>query len=292
MRILLTGVSGQIGGALRVALAPLGDVIAPTRGAFDLARPETLSTQLEALAPDLIVNPAAYTAVDLAESEAARAHCINAGAPRALAAAARALAVPLVHYSTDYVFDGTKSGAYVETDAPNPLGVYAASKLAGERAVADEAATYLILRTGWVYDLRGRNFLRAIRKRAREGARLRVVDDQFGAPNPAHLLAAASVQVIVRWLARPDPARDSGVYHLACTGRASWYDFAAAILEHDAAHGLPHPGLDAIASRDYPTVARRPPNSQLDCARLETVFGIRLPHWREALAACLTDDTQ
>lgn len=284
MRILLTGVNGQVGWELRRTLAPLGEVIAADRSALDLADTAAIRSRVTALAPDLIVNPAAYTAVDQAESDADRAHAINAGAPGELAACG----VPLVHFSTDYVFDGTKVGAYTEDDAPHPLGVYGASKLAGEQAVARAGAPHLILRTAWVYGLRGRNFLLTMQRLAREREALSVVDDQFGAPTWARLIAEASALAIARWIERRDLAATSGVYHLACGGCTSWHGFTAAILAQMAARGEAGLArLTAIPSSGYPTPAVRPANSQLDCTKLADTFGVRLPHWEAALALCL-----
>lgn len=284
MRILLTGVNGQVGWELRRALAPLGEVVAADRGRLDLADTANIRRSVAAIGPDLIVNPAAYTAVDKAESEPAAAYAINAAAPGELAACG----VPLVHFSTDYVFDGRKTGAYTENDAPNPLGVYGASKLAGEAAVARAGVPHLILRTSWVYGLRGRNFLLTMQKLARERETLAVVDDQFGAPTWSRLIAEATAVGVARWLERPDLISDSGVYHLACGGRTSWHGFTAAILAHLAATEEGRLArLTAIPSAGYPTPAARPANSQLDCGKLADTFGVRLPDWQEALALCL-----
>ncbi|MEW5966982.1 MAG: dTDP-4-dehydrorhamnose reductase [Pseudomonadota bacterium] len=284
MRILLTGVNGQVGWELRRALAPLGEVIAADRRMLDLADTASIRRSVAALAPDLIVNPAAYTAVDKAESEPELAHAINAAAPGELAACG----VPLVHFSTDYVFDGRKGGAYTETDAPNPLGVYGASKLAGEQAVARAGAPHLILRTAWVYGLRGRNFLLTMQRLARERDTLAVVDDQFGAPTWSRLIAEATALVTARWVERRDLAAISGVYHLTCGGRTSWYGFTAGILAQMAAEGEGKLArLTAIPTSGYPTAAKRPAHSQLDCTKLAETFGVRLPHWEAALALCL-----
>ena len=283
MRILLTGVNGQVGWELQRTLAPLGEVIAADRSMLDLADTASIRRSVAAIAPDLIVNPAAYTAVDKAESEPELAHAINAAAPGELAACG----VPLVHFSTDYVFDGSKPGAYLETDAPNPLGVYGATKLAGEAAVAASGIPHLILRTSWVYGLRGRNFLLTMQKLAREREALSVVDDQFGAPTWSRLIAEATALVVARWTGRPDPGASSGVYHLTCGGRTSWHGFTAAILAHLAASEPKLATLTAIPTSGYPTPAARPANSQLDCGKLADTFGVRLPHWEEALALCL-----
>ncbi len=286
MRILLTGVNGQVGWELRRTLAPLGEVIAAGRSVLDLADTAGIRRSVEAIAPDLIVNPAAYTAVDKAESEPRLAHAINAAAPGELAACG----IPLVHFSTDYVFDGRKSGAYTEVDQPNPLGVYGASKLAGEQAVAGAGIPHLILRTSWVYGLRGRNFLLTMQRLARERDTLAVVNDQFGAPTWSRLIAEATALAVARWLERSDRTATSGIYHLTCGGRTSWHGFTAAILAHLAAGGEETARLKAIPSSEYPTPAVRPANSQLDCGKLADTFGVRLPDWEEALALCLDED--
>ena len=283
MKILLTGVNGQVGWELRRTLAPLGEVIAADRNMLDLADTARIRARVAALAPDLIVNPAAYTAVDKAESESGLAQAINAAAPGELAACG----VPLVHFSTDYVFDGRKRGAYTEADAPNPLGVYGASKLAGEQAVQRAGVPHLILRTSWVYGLRGRNFLLTMQRLARERDTLAVVDDQFGAPTWSRLIAEATALTIARWLERNNLAATSGVYHLSCGGRTSWHGFTAEILAHWAKPDEKLACLTAIPSSGYPTPAARPANSQLDCGKLAAAFGVRLPDWQAALALCL-----
>jgi dTDP-4-dehydrorhamnose reductase len=287
VRILLTGVNGQVGWELQRTLAPLGEVIAAGREQLDLADTAHIHRSVAAIAPDLIVNPAAYTAVDKAESEPELAHAINAAAPGELAQAAAARGIPLVHFSTDYVFDGRKPGAYTEADTPNPLGVYGASKLAGEQAVARAGIPHLILRTSWVYGLRGRNFLLTMQRLARERDTLAVVDDQFGAPTWSRLIAEATALVVARWLDRPNRAASSGIYHLSCGGRTSWHGFTAAILAHLAATDGKLARLTAIPSSGYPTPAARPPNSQLDCGKLADTFGVHLPDWEQALALCL-----
>jgi dTDP-4-dehydrorhamnose reductase len=284
LRILLTGVNGQVGWELQRTLAPLGDVIAADRSFLDLADTPGIRSRVEAIAPDLIVNPAAYTAVDKAESEPELAHAINATAPGELAACG----IPLVHFSTDYVFDGKKPGAYAEDDTPNPLGVYGATKLAGEQAVQGAAVPHLILRTSWVYSRRGRNFLLTMQRLARERDSLAVVDDQFGAPTWSRLIAEATALVIARWLNHPNQTASSGIYHLTCGGRTSWHDFTAAILAHMAADGDEKLArLNPIPTSGYPTPAARPANSQLDSGKLAAAFGVRLPDWQIALALCL-----
>ena len=265
-------------------LAPLGDVIAADRGLLDLSDTACIRRTVAAIAPDLIVNPAAYTAVDKAESEPELARAINAAAAGELAACG----IPLVHFSTDYVFDGRKAAAYTEADTPNPLGMYGATKLAGEQAVFVRAGIpHLILRTSWVYGLRGRNFLLTMQRLARERDSLAVVDDQFGAPTWSRLIAEATALTIARWLDRPGQIATSGIYHLACAGRTSWHGFTAAILAHLATNETRLARLSAIPTSGYPTPAARPANSQLNCDRLATTFGVRLPDWETALALCL-----
>ncbi|MBU1396881.1 MAG: dTDP-4-dehydrorhamnose reductase [Gammaproteobacteria bacterium] len=290
VRILLTGVNGQVGWELQRTLAPLGEVIAVDRSRLDLADTAGIRRAVDAIAPDLIVNPAAYTAVDQAESEPDLAHAINAAAPGELAQAAAARGIPLVHFSTDYVFDGKKSAAYTEADAPNPLGVYGATKLAGEQAVTRAGAPHLILRTSWVYGLRGRNFLLTMQRLLHERDTLAVVDDQFGAPTWSRLIAEATALVVARWLDRPDQIATSGIYHLSCDGRTSWHGFTAAIRAQLAETDAKLARLTAIPTTSYPTPAARPANSQLDGNKLAAAFGVRLPDWEAALALCLGQD--
>ncbi|MDZ7585715.1 MAG: dTDP-4-dehydrorhamnose reductase [Thiobacillus sp.] len=287
VRILLTGVNGQVGWELQRALAPLGEVIAADRSRLDLADTAAIRRAVDAIAPDLIVNPAAYTAVDKAETEPALAHAINAAAPGELALAAAMRGIPLVHFSTDYVFDGRKPTPYTEADAPNPLGVYGVTKLAGEQAVARTGAPHLILRASWVYGLRGRNFLLTMQRLLRERETLAVVNDQFGAPTWSRLIAEATALVIARWLDRPEQTATSGIYHLSCGGCTSWYGFTAAIRAHLAESDAKLACLTAIPTSGYPTPAARPANSQLDCDKLAAAFGVRLPDWETALALCL-----
>lgn len=288
MNILLTGVTGQVGWELKRTLAPLGQVVGLDRRALDLADTTAIRQRVEEIAPRLIVNPAAYTAVDKAEHEPERARLINAIAPGILAEAARACGAVLVHYSTDYVFDGSKDGAYREDDAPNPLNVYGATKLAGEEAIRASGVRHLILRTSWVYGRRGGNFLLTMQRLMRERPALKVVDDQIGAPTWSRLIAEATAQILAQCLSpargadRPEPW---GTYHLTCSGATSWYGFASAIAEFE---GCATP-IIPIPSADYPTPARRPANSRLDNGKLARVFGLKLPDWRDALKLCLDE---
>lgn len=276
MRILLTGRTGQVGWELERALAPLGSVIATDRAGLDLGDPETIRRIVREAKPDVIVNAAAYTAVDRAESEPEAAMRINGAAPGVLAEEARRLGALLVHYSTDYVFDGAKDSPYVEDDLPRPLNEYGRSKLQGERAVLASGCRHLVLRTSWVYAARGSNFLRTILRRGREQSELRVVTDQVGAPTSAAAIASATATL----LASGGPL---GVFHLSASGATSWHGFAEEIV---ALAGLPA-RVVGIRSQDYPSAARRPRNSLLDNARLKAAYGIVLEDWRQPLRATI-----
>jgi dTDP-4-dehydrorhamnose reductase len=272
LRILLTGRNGQVGWELQKALAPLGELTALGRAELDLSDARRLREAVRAANPDVIVNAAAYTAVDKAESEREAAFAVNATAPGVLAGEAKRNGALLVHYSTDYVFDGTKPAPYVEEDEPNPLNVYGASKLAGERAIAASGCRHLILRTSWVYGPRGANFYLTMLRLARERPELRVVDDQVGAPTSSLAIARATAQLL-----RPGA---HGLYHLSAAGRTSWCGFARAILGRA---GIATPVV-AIRTEDYPAPAKRPRNSRLDCSRLRADFGVALAPWEEGLA--------
>lgn len=274
MRIILTGSTGQVGWALKQRLSPLA-LLVPDRAAADLAAPQRLAALVRAMRPEVILNAAAYTAVDQAEAEAERAFAVNAAAPGVLARAAADCGALLVHYSTDYVFDGAKQAPYTEDDPPNPINVYGASKLAGERAILESGCRHLILRTSWVYGPRGRNFLATILRLAKERAELRVVDDQVGAPTSSIELARATLALL--------EANAEGLYHLTASGATSWYGFARAIL---ARAGVATPVLP-IASVAYPTPARRPANSRLDCARVRARHGVAIGTWEEGLTGVL-----
>lgn len=285
MKILVCGRNGQLAQALQGALAGLGELHLLGREQLDLAHPEALREPLRQLAPDLIVNAAAYTAVDQAEQDAQRAFAINAEGPRVLAEETARLGVPLIHYSTDYVFDGSKPSPYTEQDTPHPLSVYGCSKLAGEQAIAAVVGEHLILRTSWVYSLHGRNFLLTMQRLLQERPQLRVVDDQIGAPTWTATIAASTRALIERWQAGQPGAW--GTYHLTAQGETSWFGFAQAIGEHLRAQGLPCAELLPIPSSEYPTPARRPRNSRLDCSRLAREWQVSQPHWRQALIDCL-----
>ena len=292
MKILVTGATGQVGWELCRTLAPLGDVLAPPRSELDLAAEASIRAFVRGHRLDVVVNAGAYTAVDRAEDDADAAMAINARAPAILAEEMRACGGLLVHYSTDYVFDGAKVGAYTEDDEPRPINVYGRSKLAGERCVQAARGAHLIFRTSWVYGLRGSNFLRTILRLAREREQLRIVSDQHGAPTWCRMIAQATAAVLVQargWAAAELAAR-SGVYHVAAGGETSWHGFAEAILAAERS-GQPKrlQRLEAIPTSEYPARASRPLNSRLDCHRLEQTFGIRLPHWRASLEQALLD---
>jgi dTDP-4-dehydrorhamnose reductase len=275
MKILVTGASGQVGGELLQALAGHGDVTALDRSALDLADGDAIRARVRELRPGVIVNAAAYTAVDRAESEPDRAHAINATAPGVLAEEAKSLGALLVHYSTDYVFDGTKAAPYTEDDAPDPLSVYGRTKLDGERAIRASGCRHLILRTSWVYASRGHNFLLTMLRLGAEHPELRVIDDQRGSPTWARDIAEATVTL----LAKPP----NGLFHLTAAGATTWHGFACEIMR---LAGLT-PVVHRIRTAEYPTAARRPANSVLDNARLRAVAGIVMPAWEESLARCV-----
>ena len=285
MKILLTGCAGQLGRELKRSLASLGELVACDRGLLDLADPDALRTAVRRIAPSVIVNAAAYTAVDKAETETGLANAINAAAPALLADEARRLGAFLIHYSTDYVFDGTKATPYLEEDAATPLSAYGHSKRQGELAIAASDARHLILRTSWVYGLHGANFMKTMLRLGRERDELRVVGDQFGAPTWTRHLADATALV----LSRREMAE--GLYHFAAAGETSWHGSAEAIFAEAQAAGLleKSPTVHRITTAEYPLPAPRPTNSRLDCTRFSRDSGLTLPHWRTGLADCLAD---
>jgi dTDP-4-dehydrorhamnose reductase len=282
--ILVTGSTGQLGFELARLLPPCGNVIAADRARLDLADPDAIVAAVRGAKPDLIFNAGAYTAVDLAEKERDDAAAVNARAPGILAEEAKRIGAVLIHYSTDYVFDGTRTTPYPETAPTSPLNVYGATKLEGERAIAAVGGSALVFRTSWVYGMRGRNFLLTIRKLAAERDELRIVSDQIGVPNWCRSLAEATVKIAGE---RPSALADNaGVYHLSATGAASWYDFARAIVGDVAT-----PRVVPIATADYPLPARRPAYGVLDTALFQATFGFALPEWGDELARCLASAT-
>lgn len=287
MNILLTGVNGQVGWELRRTLATLGTVSAPTRSQLDLSDPGAIRSLVRSLRPDLIVNPAAHTAVDKAESEPELARAVNAIAPAIMAEEAAKLGAAMIHYATDYVFDGNKAGAYTEDDTTHPLGVYGQTKLEGENAIRAAGIPYLILRTSWVYGLRGGNFLRTMQRLFKERDQLRIVADQYGAPTWSRMIAEATAQILAQQPFAPGKAALHGTYNLTSRGRASWYQFAQAILDRTIQPDAKRPELIPIPSTDYPTPAQRPANSVLAGDKLLRNFGLALPDWEVALELCL-----
>lgn len=285
LRILIIGRNGQVSRALQSRLSGMGELLVRGSDQLDLAQADSLRAPIKALRPDLIINAAAHTAVDQAESEPERVFAINATAPGILAQAAAELGIPLIHYSTDYVFDGLKPTSYTEDDTPNPLSVYGRSKLAGEDAIRQAGGQHLILRTSWVYSTEGRNFLLTMQRLLQEKPQLRVVADQIGAPTWAGTIADSTAQLIERWQA--GQAGAWGTYHLTARGETSWFGFAQAIGENLIERHKPCARLEPIASSDYPTPAPRPLNSRLDCSRLSKEWAVSQPDWRSALQQCL-----
>ncbi|GLK89953.1 dTDP-4-dehydrorhamnose reductase [Pseudomonas turukhanskensis] len=285
LKILIAGRNGQVAQALLSSLQGLGELICLGRAELDLSDADAVRSRVRDLRPDLIINAAAYTAVDQAESEPEQAFAVNATAPGVLAEEAKALGAPLIHYSTDYVFDGRKSSPYQDHDQPHPLGVYGQSKLAGEQAIAAVGGQHLILRTSWVYSLYGRNFLLTMQRLLQEREELRVVSDQIGAPTWAGTIASTTGALIEQW--RSGQAGPWGTFHLNAQGETSWFGFASAIAEHLKTAGKPCARLVPISSSEYPTPAQRPLNSRLDCSRLQAAWKVHLPEWQAALADCL-----
>ena len=293
-RLLVVGANGQVGRELRRSLATLGEVVGATRDgkldtgepclSVDLSDPSALAALVADTAPSVVVNAAAYTAVDKAESDREQAFAVNGEAPGALARACAAAGIPFVHYSTDYVFDGQGARPYREDDPTAPLGVYGAGKLAGEDAVRASSARHFIFRTAWVYGAHGHNFLRTMLRVGAERDELRVVADQVGSPTPAALIADATAIVLSQVLSGGE--RPGGTWHLVASGETSWHGFAEAIFDEAAAAGLLArvPTVVPITTADYPTPARRPAYSRLDTSRFQRDFGIDLPDWRQGLA--------
>jgi dTDP-4-dehydrorhamnose reductase len=279
MKILLLGKYGQMGFELQRTLAPLGEVLAYDQDVANFLDPDSLRSLVRAAKPEVIVNAAAYTAVDEAESDSHLCAAINAEGPALLAKEARELSCLLVHYSTDYAYDGHKRFPYIESDAVAPLGAYGRSKLEGDRAIQASGAQHLIFRTAWVYGVRGKNFLLTMLRLAKEKRELRIVSDQIGAPAWSRMIAEATAHAIARAVA--DPMKYSGIYHLTAAGETSWYGFAEAIFEQFALER--RPAVVPITTAEYPTPAKRPAYSVLSNEKFARVFGLRLPDWRDQL---------
>ena len=293
-KILLLGKNGQVGWELQRSLAPLGEVIAldsrSTEYCGDLTDLAGLVNTVDALKPDVIVNAAAHTAVDKAESEPELARTVNALAPGVLAEAAQRCGAWLVHYSTDYVFDGSGERPWLETDATGPLSVYGRTKLEGEQRIAAACENHLIFRTSWVYAARGGNFAKTMLRLAKERDRLTVINDQFGAPTGADLLADVTAHAIRSAVAQPQLA---GLYHLVAAGETTWHGYAHFVIEHAARVGVTlkttPENIDSVPTSAFPTPATRPHNSRLDTHRLQAAFGLTLPNWRQGVARMLTE---
>lgn len=286
MRILLTGANGQLGHELQRWLAPLGSLVACTRADCDLERPDQLREVIRRVAPAIIVNPAAYTAVDRAESEPARAAAVNRDAVVVLAEEAKRIGATIIHYSTDYVFDGSKAGWYGEDDAPAPLGVYGRTKWEGEAALRASGVPHLILRTSWVVGTHGANFARTMLRLATTNETLRVVADQIGAPTSTPLISEVTAALVRRLAAEGADRFPFGTYHLAAAGETSWHDYARFVFVEA---GLDPARVHPITTAEYPTPARRPANSRLDTTRLRSTFGVALPAWSEGVREVVRD---
>ncbi|MBK4733384.1 dTDP-4-dehydrorhamnose reductase [Noviherbaspirillum pedocola] len=286
MKILLTGKNGQVGYELERSLQHLGTIVSLDRAQMDLANRDEIRSVIRETRPDIIINPAAYTTVDKAESEPDLAMLINGVAPGIMAEEAEKIGAAMIHYSTDYVFDGTKDGAYTENDAPNPLNVYGKSKLAGEDAVRVAGSNHLIFRTSWVYGARGKNFLQTILRLAKEREEIRIVNDQCGAPTWSRSIAEATAYVVAQHLNRTTGKVDfrgaAGVYHLTAQGATTWFGFAKTIFQNSQAE---QPRLLPITTEQYPVAAPRPKNSKLSCELFMRKF-CHLPDWESALLLC------
>lgn len=283
MRILLTGKNGQVGFELQRALLPLGEVLAVDRDDCDLKNPESLRSMLRSVRPQIIVNPAAYTAVDKAESDQITAYAVNGEAPGIIGEEAAKLNALVVHYSTDYVFDGTKTEPYTENDAPNPLSVYGKSKRRGEESLQKSGARHLIFRTSWVFGSHGENFAKTMLKLASQRERLNVVADQWGAPTSAALIADVTVQILAQYKKDREEGFPLGIYNLVAGGETNWCDYARAVIASAKAAGkavkLDVEDIHPITAAQYPVLAPRPANSRLNTDKLKTTFGINLPDW-------------
>lgn len=286
-KILLLGKIGQVGWELQRTLAPLGPMVCVDYPEVDFANTDSVRNQIQSIKPGLILNAAAYTAVDKAESDARLAMQINGVAPGILAEEAKKIGAWLVHYSTDYVFDGKKGSPYVEQDTRNPLGAYGQTKLAGDRAVEQVDGLYLIFRLCWVYGSRGSNFMLTILRAAREREQLRVVSDQMGCPTWSRMIAETTTLAVKRVWDDPHPARFKGTYHLCSSGSTSWHGFASSIVDQMPAAEKKCREVKPIASAEWPTPTKRPAYSVLSCTKLERTFGLQLPLWNDSLKLVL-----
>ncbi|MBZ0104727.1 MAG: dTDP-4-dehydrorhamnose reductase [Sulfuricella denitrificans] len=295
MKILLTGINGQVGWELQRTLAPLGEVVAADRKMLDLTSPDAIRALIRELKPDLIVNPAAHTAVDKAESEPEIAMAVNGIAPGVMAEEAKKLGAAMIHFSTDYVFDGSKATPYTEDDTPCPINVYGRTKLAGEQAVQAAGIPHLILRTSWVYGRRGKNFLLTILRLAGERDELKIVADQIGAPTSCRMIAEMTGQILAQCYSPVSSApslitTQSGIYHLTAAGQTSWHGFTAEILENRTRlTGAASPRLIPIPTSDYPLPAPRPLYSVMSNDKLLNAFGVAIPAWQNGLGLCMTE---
>jgi dTDP-4-dehydrorhamnose reductase len=293
-KILLIGKEGQVGGELSSLLQPLGELFTCGEKDLDLTQESRIREKLREVQPHVIVNAAAYTAVDKAEEEPDLALAVNATAPAILAEEAKQLGAALVHYSTDYVFDGEKQEPYTEEDSPNPLGVYGRTKLSGDKAIQSAGLPHLIFRTSWVYGLKGGNFLLTIQRLAKERDELKIVDDQIGSPTWCRTIAQTTANILTQILPQNSPGnlsgleQASGLYNLVCGGQTSWFGFAQAILEASSSSQMTQ--LNPIPTTEYPTPAKRPPNSVLSTQKLRSAFGVTLPDWDVTLRYCLGGD--
>jgi dTDP-4-dehydrorhamnose reductase len=292
-KILLTGKNGQVGWELQRALASFGQVVAMDSKELDLADPDAIRRTVRNIAPDIIINPAAYTAVDKAESDATLAMAVNGIAPGILAEESLRLGALLIHYSTDYVFDGSKPAPYTEDDVPNPQSVYGRTKLAGEQAICASGCKHLIFRTSWVYGVHGGNFVKTILRLAKERNELRIVADQFGAPTWARDLAQATASALCFWQNADRDDDLGGLYHLTAAGRTNWHQYAEEIVrlarEFDPALAARQLSIQAITTQEYPVPAKRPANSVLSCNKIRDAFGIALPEWQDSVAECVRE---
>ena len=286
-KILLFGKIGQVGWELRRTLAPMSRLVCVDYPEVDFTQPDSIRTWMRETAPDIVVNAAAYTAVDKAEAETALALKINGEAPGVMAEEAKKLGALLVHYSTDYVFDGAKTAPYVETDTPNPLGAYGRTKLAGDQAIQAAGCAHLIFRLCWVYGARGNNFLLTMLRLARERDKLRVVRDQIGCPTWSRMIAETTTLALQQADTAEKARALSGIYHLCASGQTSWHGFASAIVDLMPAEEKKCREVEAIASAEYPTPTKRPAYSVMSTAKLERIFALRLPDWQDSLRLVL-----